>query len=106
MLSRLEEAQQRQRRVVSDTAHELRSPIARMRAKLEVALDHPDSQQWAETGRDVLADTLRLSRLAEDLLTLARLEERGPERGSAGGGRAAGGGGPVDLGEPVHRSTA
>ncbi len=101
MLSRLEEAQQRQRRFVSDTAHELRSPIASMRAQLEVALDHPDSQHWEETGRDVLADTLRLSRLAEDLLTLARLEERGQERDSAARGRTPGTGGPVDLAELV-----
>ncbi len=97
MLSRLEEAQQRQRRFVSDTAHELRSPIASMRAQLEVALDHPESQQWEETGRDVLTDTLRLSRLAEDLLALARLEERGEERG----GQAPGSGRPVDLAQLV-----
>jgi signal transduction histidine kinase len=102
MLSRLEAAQQRQRRLVSDTAHELRSPIASIRAQLEVALDHPDSQEWEQTARDVLADTLRLARLAEDLLVLARLEERagqpaarpGGARGSARPGPA---GGIVDL---------
>ncbi len=76
MLSRLADAQQRQRSLVSDTAHELRSPIASIRTQLEVALDHPSSQDWAQTARDVLADTLRLSRLAEDLLLLARLDER------------------------------
>src|SRR5689334_7589363 len=74
MLSRLAEAQQRQRDLVSDTAHELRSPIASIRAQLEVALDHPDGLDWAETARDVHADTLRLARLAEDLLLLARLD--------------------------------
>jgi signal transduction histidine kinase len=77
MLLRLAEAGQRQRDLVSDTAHELRSPIASIRAQLEVALDHPDRQDWAETARDVLTDTLRLSRLAEDLLALARLDESG-----------------------------
>jgi signal transduction histidine kinase len=75
MLSRLGAAQQRQRGLVSDTAHELRSPIASIRAQLEVALDHPDSQDWQQTGSDVLADTLRLAALAEDLLVLARLDE-------------------------------
>jgi signal transduction histidine kinase len=74
MLSRLAEAQQRQRDLVSDTAHELRSPIASIRAQLEVAIDHPDGLDWAETARDVHADTLRLARLAEDLLLLARLD--------------------------------
>lgn len=77
MLARLEAAQQRQRSLVSDTAHELRSPIASIRTQLEVALDYPESQVWAMTAADVLADTLRLARLAEDLLVLARLDERG-----------------------------
>jgi signal transduction histidine kinase len=75
MLSRLADAQQRQRDLVSDTAHELRSPIASIRAQLEVALDHPDGLDWKETARDVHADTLRLARLTENLLLLARLDE-------------------------------
>src|SRR6266567_5307520 len=76
MLARLAEAQQRQRDLVSDTAHELRSPIASIRAQLEVALDHPDGLDWTETARDVHADTLRLARLTEGLLLLARLDEQ------------------------------
>ena len=76
MLSRLAAAQQRQRALVSDTAHELRSPIASIRAQLEVALDFPDGQDWATTAQDVHADVLRLARLAEDLLLLARLDEQ------------------------------
>ncbi len=76
MLARLDDAQQRQRDLVSDTAHELRSPIASIRTQLEVALDHPEQQDWTETATDVLADTLRLARLAEDLLVLARLDDR------------------------------
>jgi signal transduction histidine kinase len=89
MLSRLAVAQQRQRDLVSDTAHELRSPIASIRTQLEVALDHPASQDWAETARDVHADVLRLARLAEDLLVLARLDEQA----------VTGRGEPVDLAE-------
>jgi len=76
MLDRLAAAQQRQRALVSDTAHELRSPIASIRAQLEVALDHPEGQDWESTARDVHADVLRLAGLAEDLLLLARLDER------------------------------
>src|SRR5260370_23079172 len=72
MLSRLADAQPRQRYPVSATAHELRSPIASIRAQLEVALDHPDGLDWTETARDVHADTLRLARLAAHLLLLAR----------------------------------
>ena len=81
MLSRLADAQERQRALVADTAHELRSPIASIRAQLEVALDHPDGLDWTETARDVHADTLRLAGLAENLLLLARLDEQRIRRG-------------------------
>jgi signal transduction histidine kinase len=93
MLSRLGSAQQRQRSLVSDTAHELRSPITSIRTQLEVALDHPAGQDWPSTARDVLADTLRLSRLTEDLLLLARLDEQA-DQGDLGRR-----GEPLDLGE-------
>ena len=101
MLSRLAAAQQRQRALVSDTAHELRSPIASIRAQLEVALDHPSRQDWAATARDVHADTLRLAKLAEDLLLLARLDER-----AAGGGAGQGRHLPVDLASLAQEAAA
>src|SRR5262249_31248729 len=75
MLARLDAAQQRQRRLVSDTAHELRSPIASTRAQLEVAPAPPEQQACPQTAQDALADPLRLASLAEDLLVLARLDE-------------------------------
>lgn len=95
MLARLEEAEKRQRALVSDAAHELRSPLASIRLQLEVALGHPQGQNWPETAEGVLEDTLRLSRLAEDLLALARLDERGgvPARRE-----------PVDLDEVVRQT--
>jgi len=77
MLARLEKAGIRQQALVSDAAHELRSPLASIRLQLEVALGHPEGQDWRETAEGVLEDTMRLSRLAEDLLSLARLDERG-----------------------------
>ncbi len=82
MLSQLAAAQQRQRALVSDTAHELRSPIASIRTQLEVALDFPEGQDWATTAGDVHADVLRLARLTEDLLLLARLDEQAGRPGS------------------------
>ena len=42
MLDRLEEGRDRQRRLVSDASHELRSPIAAIRQHVEVALAHPE----------------------------------------------------------------
>jgi signal transduction histidine kinase len=90
MLSRLADARQRQQALVSDTAHELRSPITSIRTQLEVALDFPDGQDWETTARDVHADVLRLSRLAEDLLLLARLDDQAGQVAAAGQGTAAG----------------
>ena len=72
MLSRLEDSQDRQRRFVADASHELRSPLtgharrARARARTSGPTTTPQ-----ETTRELLADTVRLQRLVEDLLTIA-----------------------------------
>ncbi|HEY4727774.1 MAG TPA: ATP-binding protein, partial [Actinomycetes bacterium] len=75
MLGRLEQAQARQRRLVADASHELRSPVAAIRQHAEVALAHPDRTTTAELAATVLAEDLRLQRLAEDLLLLTRADE-------------------------------
>jgi signal transduction histidine kinase len=75
MLARLETASTTNRRLVSDASHELRTPIAVMRAELDVARrsTNPD---WALTG-EVLTDELgRLQGLVDDLLLLARGDEQ------------------------------
>ncbi len=75
MLGRLEHAQARQRRFVSDASHELRSPVASIRQHAEVALAHPDRTTTRELAETVLAEDLRVQRLVEDLLLLARVDE-------------------------------
>jgi signal transduction histidine kinase len=75
MLSRLDQAQARQRRLVADASHELRSPVATIRQHAEVALAHPGRTATAELAATVLAEDLRLQRLAEDLLLLTRADE-------------------------------
>jgi signal transduction histidine kinase len=75
MLARLEDALVRQRRFVSDASHELRSPVASIRQHAEVALAHPDRMTLAELADTVLAEDLRVQRLVEDLLLLARADE-------------------------------
>jgi signal transduction histidine kinase len=75
MLARLEDANDRQLRFVADASHELRSPLTGMRTQLEVDLEHPEQADWEATGRDVLADTVRLQRLVDDLLVLAVADE-------------------------------
>ena len=76
MLDRLEDAGNRQRAFVADAAHELRNPLGSMQAQLEVALHHPDQASWRQVAGNVLQDTLRLGRMAEDLLVLARLDDQ------------------------------
>jgi signal transduction histidine kinase len=73
MLARLQSAVARQRAFVSDAGHELRSPIATIRAEIEVAQALGPRR---ETFTDVLAETDRLERLVTDLLTLASADER------------------------------
>src|SRR5207248_1593767 len=75
MLARLEEGHRRQRRFVSDASHELRSPLATIRQHAEVALGHPDGTTAAEVAGVVLEEEIRLERLVEDLLLLAKVDE-------------------------------
>jgi signal transduction histidine kinase len=75
MLARLEAAQTRQRRFVSDASHELRSPLATIRQHAEVALSHPDRTTTARLAQTVLDEGARLQQLVEDLLLLARADE-------------------------------
>ncbi|MEU0224368.1 HAMP domain-containing sensor histidine kinase [Streptomyces sp. NPDC006284] len=69
-LSALEASVDRQRRFVADASHELRSPIASLRTQLEVAAAHPELLDLD----GAVEDTVRLQRLAADLLLLARLD--------------------------------
>ena len=75
-LARLEEGHARQRRFVSDASHELRSPVASIRQHAEVAIAHPENASAGELARRVLEEDLRIQRLVEDLLLLARLDEQ------------------------------
>ncbi|MFD4529036.1 ATP-binding protein [Streptomyces sp. NPDC058470] len=69
-LAALEASVERQRRFVADASHELRSPIASLRTQLEVGAAHPELLDLA----GAVEDTVRLQRLAADLLLLARLD--------------------------------
>jgi signal transduction histidine kinase len=75
MLGRLERSGARQRRFIADASHELRSPVASIRQHAEVALAHPDRTTLAELAATVLTEDLRVQRLVEDLLLLARADE-------------------------------
>ena len=75
MLARLEASLEHERRFVADASHELRTPLALLRAELEVALRRRRTQAELEaTLHSAAEETERLSRLAEDLLLIARAD--------------------------------
>lgn len=92
MLARLQRSAEEQRRFVGDASHELRSPLARMRAELEVDAAHPGSADPEATAASVLTEVTALQRLTEDLLLLARGDSGAPARAV-----------PVDLDDVVGR---
>lgn len=75
MLDRLQKSSVTQRQFISDASHELRSPVASIRAQLETALQYPEDVDWPEVARIVLAEDDRLEHLVGNLLAMARLEE-------------------------------
>jgi signal transduction histidine kinase len=85
MLERLESAFEHERRFVADASHELRTPLAMLRTELELALRRPRNHaELHEALSSAAQETERLSRLAEDLLLIARADQGGlpirPER--------------------------
>ncbi|MEY2444206.1 MAG: hypothetical protein QOE00_786 [Ilumatobacteraceae bacterium] len=74
-LARLDNSVERQRRFVADASHELRGPLAALRADLEISLAHPERTVWNDVARDTLGDVERLQNLTDDLLVLARTDD-------------------------------
>lgn len=71
-LDRVEAGFTSQRRFTANAAHELRTPLA----VLKVRLDQVDDE---ELRRQLVGDTERMARVVEQLLTVARMEARGLE---------------------------
>ena len=63
-----------ERRFTADAAHELRTPIAAIRAQAQVALGEADDAQRRHALEATLEGCDRATRLVEQLLTLSRLE--------------------------------
>ncbi|HUN79241.1 MAG TPA: ATP-binding protein [Solirubrobacteraceae bacterium] len=78
MLDRLTEAFAGQRAFVADASHELRTPLTVIRGQLELlaAQAHPSEQEVRRVERRVQAEIARITRLVDDLLLLARTEQR------------------------------
>jgi two-component system OmpR family sensor kinase len=96
LLDRIEHAVTGTRRFTSDASHELRAPLTVLRGELELALSRPRTlPDYEEVLRRCLDEVLRLVRLADDLLTLTRVEG-----GVVGGKRV-----PVDLDDVTARAS-
>ena len=75
MLARLESAVNRLSQFTADASHVLRTPIALIRTTAELALRRERSPEiYREALRQVMAESERMTRLAEDLLLLARAD--------------------------------
>jgi len=100
LLARRDEARQRLQRFTGDAAHELRSPVASIRAQAEVAVLHPDAELAQEVLTEVVAESERLSGLIDGPARTVQIGRRrvagrrssGSGIGRAGGDRSIGGG--------------
>ncbi len=75
LLQRLAQRMETERRFTADAAHELRTPIAAIRAQAQVALSSATNDEVRQLAlQDTLLGCDRASRVVEQLLTLARVE--------------------------------
>lgn len=77
LFARIGELLEGERRFTADAAHELRTPIAAIRAQAQAALASNEAGAREHALRQLLAGCDRAARLVQQLLTLARLEADG-----------------------------
>jgi signal transduction histidine kinase len=75
LLERLQQAFAQLQHFTADAAHELRTPLASIRAAGEVALQNPlEEAQYKEAISGMLEETIRLNQTIDGLLLLSRAE--------------------------------
>ncbi|WP_152226219.1 HAMP domain-containing sensor histidine kinase [Pseudomonas sp. SCB32] len=74
LLERLQLAMEAERRLTSDAAHEIRTPLASLRTHAQVALRSSDPAAHAHGLQQVSRSVERISALMEQILLLARLD--------------------------------
>lgn len=77
MLARIEAGHSAQQRFVGDASHELRSPLTTIISALEVAVAHPELLNDELARTTLIPEAHRMQALVDDLLLLARADERG-----------------------------
>ena len=80
LLERVEAALVRERTLTADAAHELRTPLAVLRAQAQVALRSRDDSERSSSLQALIGGVDRATRLIETVLTLARLDARAFDR--------------------------
>ena len=75
LLARIERGVQAQREFAGNIAHDLRTPLAGIRALAEYGLTQGDPEIWQRQLRSIVASEERASRLVEQLLALALADE-------------------------------
>lgn len=74
LLARLDRALKVEREFIADASHELRSPVTALQLQLELLESTGDESGRAELIADIRQGVSRVSRLIEQILTLARLD--------------------------------
>jgi signal transduction histidine kinase len=78
LLDRLQDARDREQRLLDDASHELRTPLSILKAELDLTLSRAREPEELEAAlRSASEETDRLARLAEDLLVLSRARAGG-----------------------------
>jgi signal transduction histidine kinase len=77
MLARIEAGHAAQQRFVGDASHELRSPLTTIISALEVAVTHPELLDADLATGTLIPEAQRMKALIDDLMLLARADERG-----------------------------
>ena len=80
LLERVEAALLKERTLTADAAHELRTPLAALRAQAQVALRARDDAERSESLQALIGGVDRATRLVETVLALARLDANAPDR--------------------------
>ena len=78
---------ERQKQMLANASHELRSPLARLRMGLELVAEEPEAARREALVEQIRGDVVELDSLIEEVLLFARSDAGGPSRPFA----------PVDL---------